>query len=106
MTEPASLTAMRQLVAEARLRRSHVARRTPSRTAPDPGRSGAAGPPEQEAADNGQDDGEDELADAHAGLVAGEPGHRRDEEHEGDPEDEQADQPFPSGVARARGSGR
>jgi hypothetical protein len=106
MTEPASLTAMRQLVAEARLRRSHVARRAPSRTAPDPGPSGAACPPDQETADNGQHDGEDELTDAHAGLVAGEPRHRRDQEHEGDTEDEQADQPLPSGVARAEGAGR
>jgi hypothetical protein len=106
VTEPASLTAMRQLVAEARLWRSHVARRAPSRTAPDPGRSGATRPPEQEAADHGQDDGENELADAHAGLIAGEPRHRRDQEDEGDTEDEQADQPLPSGVARARGAGR
>ena len=104
MTEPASLTAMRQLVAEARLRRvNRAAPRLPARA---PGRSGAAGPSEQEAADHGQDDGEDELTDAHAGLVAGEPRHRGDQEHEGDPEDEQADQPLPSGIGRARGAGR
>ena len=102
MTEPASLTAMRQLVAEAGLRRTRPSRPLPAR---DPGRSGAARPPEQEAADDGEHDGEDELTDAHAGLVAGEPRHRRHEENGADAEHEQADQPLAPGVAGAGGDG-
>jgi hypothetical protein len=95
MTEPASLIAMRQLASEARLRR----------TAWDPGRSGAARPPEQEAADDGEDDGEDELTDAHAGLVAGEPRHGRHQKDRADAEHEQADQPLAPGVAGTGGDG-
>jgi hypothetical protein len=97
MSEPASLTAMRQLVAEARLRRTGSARV--------PGRSGALRPPVEEAADRRQDDSEDELTDAHDRSVAGEPGHRRDEQDHGDPEDEQADQPLTPGVTGAGGCG-
>ena len=101
MTEPASLTAMRQLVAEAALRRTRPSRPL---TARDPGRSGAARPPEQEAADDGEHHGEDELTDAHAGLVTGEPRHRRHEEDGADAEHEQADQPLATGVPRGGGN--
>ncbi len=77
---------------------------TDVRPARDPGRSGAARPAEQEAADDGEHDGEDELTDAHAGLVAGEPRHRRHEEDGADAEHEQADQPLATGVPRGGGT--
>jgi hypothetical protein len=101
MTEPASLTAMRQLVAKARLRRSLGPRRVPVR----PGRSGPAGAPDQEAAYPRQDDAEHELADADADLVAGEPRHRRDQQDEGHAENEQPDQALTTGAAGAGGTG-
>ena len=54
MTEPASVTAMRQLVAEARLRRTRLPR------------SGTGRAAVQEAADAGQHQAEHHLADADA----------------------------------------
>jgi hypothetical protein len=92
MTEPASITAMRQLVAEARLRRLAVVRR-----------SGARRPAVQQPADDREHGTEEQLADADELLAGAEPGHRGDQEDDGDAEQEQSDQPLAAGVAGSPG---
>jgi hypothetical protein len=95
MTEPASLTAMRQLVEEARLRRAAGERERPCRP------SAPARPPVEDGADDGEDDPEEELADADPLLSGAEPGHRGHEQDDGDGENEEADEALPAGVAAA-----
>ena len=103
MTEPASLTAMRQLVAEARLRRAGP--RAPRDRPVPPAGQARRGAPEQEAADAGQHDAEDELADAdERSAPLPNQRHRRHEEHDGDAEDEQADSRSRPGVAGEPGA--
>jgi hypothetical protein len=93
MTEPASMTAMRQLVEEARLRRASGTRRRAS---------AALRPAVQEETHDGEDGGEHQLTDADAGPVTGEPGRHRHQQDGGDAEDEQADEAL---AARGAGSG-
>ena len=93
MTEPASVTAMRQLVADARLRRTRLPR------------SGTGRAAVQKAADAGQQQAEHHLADPDALLPRAEPGHRRDQQDDGDAEHEQGDQPLTTGVTGGRGTG-
>jgi hypothetical protein len=87
MTEPASVTAMRQLVADARLRWS-----------------GSRRAAVQEAAGAGEHEAEQDLADPDPLLPGAEPGHRRHQQDDGDPEHEQRDQPLASGVTGGRGA--
>lgn len=80
--EPASVVAMRQLAAEARLRRAPPRAR----------RSAALRAPVQEGRHHREHDTEEQLRDPHDGLVAGEPGHRRHQQDDGDTGREDGDE--------------
>ena len=90
--EPASVTAMRQLVAEARLRRL-TGKRSPRRASV------------QQPAHHREHGAEEHLPDADDLLAGAEPGHRGDQQDDGDAEQQQTDQALPAGVADAAGLG-
>lgn len=79
MSEPASVIAMRQLAAEARARARW---------------SAALRAPVQEGGHPGEDGAEEQLCDSHTRLVAGEPGHRRHQQDDGDAGREEGDEPL------------
>jgi hypothetical protein len=76
-TDPASVVAVRQPAAEARAPWSAALRA-----------------PVQEGRHHREHDTEEQLGDPHNGLVAGEPGHRRHQQDDGDAGREDGDEPL------------